>query len=282
MLEARLEQIAATVPDGALGICVFDYLSGRTWQFQGDRWFHAASTIKIAVMAAVFDAIDAGCFTADNRLHVRNQFRSAADGRPFRVQASRDAGTDVYAALGRTMRIGDLVRHMIGASSNLATNLLLDFVGVEAARASLAKHGIAGIDLRRGVEDDRAFDAGLNNLVTASGLVQLLRVIRDGTGFSGASTQAMMDALTEQQFAGAIGPGLPDEIRAVARIAHKTGDISTISHDAGIVSLPGRPPYVVALLAESGGEASERTAATTAASRAVYDAVAAAGEELAS
>jgi beta-lactamase class A len=88
----------------------------------------------------------------------------------------------------------------------------------------------------------------------------------------------MMDILADQQFAGAIGPGLPDPIRAVARVAHKTGDISTVSHDAGLVFLPGRPPYAVALLAESPGDGGERTSALIAASRAVYDAVAAAGE----
>jgi beta-lactamase class A len=64
----------------------------------------------------------------------------------------------------------------------------------------------------------------------------------------------------------------------VSRVAHKTGDISTVSHDAGIVFLPGRPPYAVALLAESDGGADERMAAITAVSRAVYEEVAAAGE----
>jgi beta-lactamase class A len=277
-LLTRLQEISATLPDGALGVSVFDYLSGCAWNHQGGRWFHAASTIKVAIMAAVFDAIDAGRFTPESRVHVRNHFLSAADGLPYRVQSSRDANTEVYAAIGRTMRVSELVRHMIGSSSNLATNLLLDVTGLEAATRALTSRGISGIDLRRGVEDDRAFQAGCNNLVTADGLTALLRVIRDGTAFSAAATEAMLDLLLDQRFAGAIAPGLPDAVRAVARVAHKTGDISTVSHDAGIVFLPGRPPYVVALLAESAGEGGERTAALAAASRAVYDAVAAAGE----
>jgi beta-lactamase class A len=136
--------------------------------------------------------------------------------------------------------------------------------------------------VRRGVEDDRAFQAGVNNEVTPNGLIALLRVICDGAGYTRASAQAMLDALFDQRFAGAIGPGLPDGVRPLARVAHKTGDISTASHDAGIVFLPGRPPYVVALLAESGGEAADRLAAITAASRAIYDEVAAAGESAAS
>ena len=64
----------------------------------------------------------------------------------------------------------------------------------------------------------------------------------------------------------------------MARVAHKTGDISTASHDAGLVFLPGRPPYAIALLAESAGDAADRTAALTAASRAVYEAILAVGE----
>ena len=275
---SRLDDIAAGLAGGTLGVAAYDYLSGRSWRQNGDRSFHAASTIKIAVMAAAYDAIDAGRFAPESRVHVRNYFRSAVDGEPFRVQASRDADADVYEAVGRTMRIAELVRHMIGSSSNLATNLLLDLIGLDSARAALASRGVYGVNLRRGVEDDRAFQAGLNNEVTANGLVALLGVIRDGTGFSPASAQAMLDALLDQRFAGAIGPGLPDGVRALTRVAHKTGDISSASHDAGIVLLPGRPPYVVALLAEGGGDASERMAAITAASRAIYDEVAAAGE----
>jgi beta-lactamase class A len=277
-LQARITEIAASIPDGALGVGVHDYLSGFTWQHNGERWFHAASTIKVAVLAAVFDAIDAGRFSAESRVHVRNRFFSAFDGQPFRVHASRDADGDVHAAVGRTMRIADLARHMIGTSSNLATNLLLDVVGLDQAKRALAARGVTGIDLQRGVEDDRAFEAGCSNRVTADGLVALLCAIRDTDRFSPASVDAMTDILFDQRFSGGIGPGLPDAVRAIARVAHKTGDISTISHDAGLVFLPGRPPYAVALLAESAGDAGDRTAALIAASRAVYDAVAAAGE----
>ena len=277
-LVSRLQDIAATIPDGSLGVSVYDYLSGCAWHHDGGRWFHAASTIKVAILAAVFDAIDAGRFTTESRVHVRNYFLGATDGLPFRVQASRDANAEVYAAIGRTMRISELARHMIGSSSNLATNLLLDVTGLEAAKRALSSRGVDGIDLQRGVEDDRAFQAGCSNRVTADGLVRLLRVIRDGDGFTGESAQAMLDMLFDQRFSGAIAPGLPEPVRAVARVAHKTGDISTASHDAGLVFLPGRPPYAIALLAESPGDAADRTAALIAASQAVYDAILAAGE----
>jgi beta-lactamase class A len=279
---SRFDDIAAGLAGGALGVAAYDLESRRSWTYDADRRFHAASTIKIAVMAAVYDAIDRGRFTPDSRVHVRNYFRSAVDGQPYRMQASRDADADVYDAIGRTLQIAPLVRHMIASSSNLATNLLLDLVGLDEARAALETRGVAGIVLRRGVEDERAFQAGLSNEVTANGLVTLLRVVHDGTGYTPASARAMIDALLEQRFAGAIGPGLPETVRAVARVAHKTGDISTVSHDAGVVFLPGRAPYVIALLAEHGADADARVAAITAASRAVYDDIAAASESRAS
>lgn len=277
ILDVRIGEIAATITDGALAVSVYDYLSRFRWSFAGQQWFHAASTIKIAVLAALFDVVAAGRFTLDARLHVRNRFASAADGEPFRVDASRDADTEVYASIGRTMRLSDLASHMIVTSSNLATNLLLDLIGVDAARRTLEKCGVTGVDLRRGVEDERAFAAGITNRVTADGLMQLMRAIHDGHGFSTEASHAMLELLHAQQFAGAIGPGLPEPIRAVARVAHKTGDISTVSHDVGFVFLPGRPPYIVCILAQ-GGDAASRVSALTSASRAVFDAVSAAGE----
>ena len=259
LLHDRVSEIAGTLPGGALGVGVSDYLSGFSYAYNGDRWFHAASTIKVAIFAALFDAVADGRFTLDNRVHVRNRFLSVADGQPYGVQASRDADAEVHAAIGRAMRIGDLARHMIVTSSNLATNVLLDLIGLDRARQSIERRDLSsGIDLQRGVEDDRAFDAGRE--------------------FTPEASRTMIDVLLEQQFGGGILPGLPEAVQTAARIAHKTGDISVVSHDIGLVFLPGRPPYAIALLTENSGDATPRIAAIAAASRAVYEAVAAAGE----
>src|SRR5512134_114271 len=102
---ARFKALDDRQANGALGVGVHDYLSGQSWHFAGDRWFHAASIIKVAVLLALFDAVQAGRFTLECRLHVRNRFTSAADGTTYRVDASRDADAEVYTALGRTMRL---------------------------------------------------------------------------------------------------------------------------------------------------------------------------------
>jgi beta-lactamase class A len=121
-LAARIDEIAQELGGEGLAVSLYDYETGLQWSQRGDRWFHSASTIKVAVMLALFGAIDAGRFTLDSRLHVRNRFLSLVDGTPFRVAAGRDADKDVHASIGKTMRIGDLARHMIITSSNLATS----------------------------------------------------------------------------------------------------------------------------------------------------------------
>jgi beta-lactamase class A len=244
-LNEALEEASAAAPAAA---AMFDYQTGDSWSFNGGCWFHAASTIKIAVLACTYTTLQERGLAPWHRLHVRNGFFSAADGSPYRILPSRDADAEVYTAIGRTMPVGDLARRMIAFSSNLATNVLLDFIGVPQARRILVDAGISGIDLVRGVEDDRAFDAGISNRVTASGLVALLRAIFEARFGTPEHAEDMIGILSAQAFNSGIPAGLPPAIRAAVRIAHKTGEISTVTHDAGLIFLPGRPPYALAVL----------------------------------
>jgi len=268
-LTAALEEVSAAAPAAA---SMFDYQTGESWSFQGDRWFHAASTIKIAVLACTCATLQERDLAASHQLLVRNQFFSAADGSPYQVLAPRDSDPEMYTAIGGTMRIADLARRMIAVSSNLATNVLLDFIGVARARQILVDAGVTGIDLVRGVEDERAFAAGICNQVTAAGLVGLLRAILEGR-FGNASTEEMVDILSAQTFNNGIPAGLPPAIRAAARIAHKTGEISTVTHDAGVVFLPCRPPYVLAVLTGTRPDATDRYETIARISRQVFDCV---------
>ena len=269
-LAARIDEIAQELGGEGLAVSLYDYETGLQWSQRGDRWFHSASTIKVAVMLALFGAIDAGRFTLDSRLHVRNRFLSLVDGTPFRVAAGRDADKDVHASIGKTMRIGDLARHMIITSSNLATNLLVDLIKVDQAQEMLARHGIRGVELARGVEDDKAFEANFNNRVTANGLVALFRVIYERRGVLPESAREMLDILFEQQFRSGIPAGLPSDVRSEARIANKTGEISMAAHDAGLVFLADRKPYVLAVLTETEANSDKRMDRIARVSTAVY------------
>jgi beta-lactamase class A len=158
------------------------------------------------------------------------------------------------------MSAGELAHRMIAISSNLATNLLLEFIGADRARQMLTGAGITGVDLVRGVEDDRAFEAGISNRVTANGLVTLLRAILEGRFGSDDDTRAMIATLCAQTVMRGIPAGLPTGVHASTRIAHKTGEMSTATHDAGIVFLENREPYVLAVLTGASGSAEERYA----------------------
>jgi beta-lactamase class A len=271
LLEARVEEIARDLGNDPLAVSLYDYLDGTAWSWSGDRWFHSASTIKVAVLYAVFGAVDAGRFTVDSRLHVRNRFFSIVDGTPFRVSAARDGDRAVHDAIGKTMRIAELSRHMIVTSSNLATNLLVDLVGVEQAQQMLARHGIPGIELARGVEDEKAFVESFNNRVTAHGLVRLFRAIHDARGLSTDSAARALEILFGQEFRSGIPAGIPVDVRPAARIANKTGEISVAAHDAGIVFLPGREPYVLAVLTEPDVATNKRMERVARVSAVVYE-----------
>ena len=177
-LREELEALALKNKARAIGVALHDLETGFRFSLRGDRWFHAASTIKVAVLLAVFRAADQGRLRLDDSLHVRNRFFSAADGSPFRVSQDRDATPELYAAIGRTAKISALAHAMIVGSSNLAANLLLDFVGVEYARTVLREAQVDGVELRRGVEDHGAHEHGINNEATADGLLSLLSAIR--------------------------------------------------------------------------------------------------------
>src|SRR6266850_2802595 len=162
-----------------LGISFFDGETTIQWSFNADHYFHAASTMKLAVLLGVFREIDRGTLALDSPVHVRNRFTSIVNQEPFMLDLGRDADPDVYGHLGKTLTVRELAYWMITKSSNLATNLLVDVIGIGTIQQALDEMDIDGIRILRGVEDQAAFDAGLNNEVTANGLLKLLRTIAE-------------------------------------------------------------------------------------------------------
>jgi beta-lactamase class A len=266
-LHLRLDALERSSGARSIAVAVYDTETRINFQRHADRWFHAASTIKIAILLGVYASIHHGWLLPHSRLHVRNRFRSSIDGYPFRVAADRDANSEVHASIGKMMRISDLSLHMIATSSNLATNLLLDLVGLDTVQRALDDLHVDGIDIRRGVEDERAFERGINNKVTADGLVCLLRLIAEERAFSPELSREMLSILHAQEFKN----GIPARLPSAVRVAHKTGEISTVAHDAGVVYPPNRKPYVIAILTEWAPDASGRKQTIADVSHAVYE-----------
>ena len=239
-----------------LGISFYDAETTIQWSYNADHYFHAASTMKLAVLLGVFRQIDRGELSLEAPVHMRNRFTSIVNQEPFMLDLGRDADPDVYGHLGRTLTVRELAYWMITKSSNLATNLLVDVVGIPIIQQALDELEIDGVRVLRGVEDQAAFQAGLNNEVTANGLLKMLRLIADGKAYSQKACEEMLAIMLDQQYRSGIPAGLPK----AARVAHKTGNISTVHHDAGIVYLEGRKPYVLVILTQFTAETGRGTA----------------------
>jgi beta-lactamase class A len=252
-LRKACERILEESKSVAYAVALHDYESGIRLSMNADRPFHAASTIKVAILLTIGKAIDEDRIRAGDTLHVRNRFLSAIDKTPFRIDAESDGYPQLHKLIGRTAKISDLTEWMIVSSSNLATNLLLDYITVEAAQKVLRDAGISGIDLRRGVDDTKAHEQDFNNETTAAGLLQLFAALR-GDFLSKASRDMAINILLQQRFNSMIPAPLPSH----ASVAHKTGEISTACHDAGIVYLPEREPYILVVLTEVAPEANGR------------------------
>jgi beta-lactamase class A len=264
-LRQECERILAESKASAFAVAIHDYASGLRVAINADRHFHAASTIKVAILLAVGKAIDEGVIRPNDTLHIRNRFHSAIDRAPFRIDAESDGYPQLHKLIGRTAKISDLTEWMIVSSSNLATNVLLDYITVEQAQRVLAEAGVSGVELRRGVDDTKAHEQNLNNETTAEGLVQLFATLR-GDFLSKASRDMAINILLQQRFNSMIPAPLP----AHASVAHKTGEISTACHDAGIVYLPEREPYILVVLTEVPADSNGRRETVAKISEAVF------------
>ena len=262
-LEPALRRVIAA--SGAEVAVAYRTLDGRAeLTIDPDKPFHAASTMKVPVMIELFRQARAGTLELDDTLVVKNEFRSIVDGSPYTLSVGDDSDKEVYAAVGTPMTLRRLCELMITVSSNFAANLLIEKVGVDNVRRTVSALGADGMQVLRGVEDQKAFDKGLNNTTTARGLMLLLDRLAHGKAVDADSDAAMIEILKRQQFKDAIPAGVPPG----TVVAHKTGSITRIHHDAGIVY--GPRPYVLVILVR-GLEDQKKSAALMAdLSRLVY------------
>jgi beta-lactamase class A len=265
MLRQDCARIMSESKAVAYAVAVLDYEDGFRLAINADRAFHAASTIKVAILLAAAKGFDEGRIRPDDTLHIRNRFLSAIDRTPFRVDSEADGYPQLHRLVGRTSKISDLAEWMIVSSSNLATNLLLDYVTIEYALQVLRDAEVSGVSLRRGVDDTRAHDKNFNNETTAQGLLTLFATLR-GDFLSKTGRDFVIKILLQQRFNSMIPAPLP----AHASVAHKTGEISTACHDAGIIYLPEREPYILVVLTQVAAETNGRREAIAKISEVVF------------
>ncbi|MBI3650668.1 MAG: serine hydrolase [Acidobacteria bacterium] len=227
-----------------VGVAFYDLATGATLLINADENFHAASTMKVPVMMELYRQAQAKKISLDDRIPIKNDFISIADGSHFSIDANSDSEATLYQRVGESETLRQLMRLMIDMSSNLATNLLIEKVGAKNVLQFMRTMGAKRIQVRRGVEDGKAFERNLNNTTTARDLMILLRRIAAGRAVSAAASEAMINIMLAQHF----NEGIPAGVGKAAKVAHKTGSITKINHDAAIVFPAQRQPYVLVVL----------------------------------
>lgn len=243
-LDTALQARIAEIPGASVAVAYVDPVRGDTLLLNADTSFHAASTMKVPVLVELFRWHDEGRLNVNDSLVLRNEFRSVLDGSTYSLTTASDSDSSLYARVGTPVPFVELARLMIVRSSNLATNALIDTLGAGRVQRTTDSLGAAGMRVLRGVEDLPAFRAGMSNTTNAWSLAALFLSILEGRAATEQSTEAMLEILLAQELRNQIPAGLPEG----TRVAHKTGSITAIMHDAGIVYPADRGPYVIVVL----------------------------------
>jgi beta-lactamase class A len=271
-LRARLEQRITATPGAVVGLYYKSLSSGELVTIAPDSSFHAASTMKVPVMIEFFRQVERGGLSADQPVLLVNEFASIVDGSPFSVSPIDDSDSTMYLRIGDRVSARELVERMIVRSSNLATNAVIALIGARHADSTAHALGARNMHVLRGVEDGKAFQKGMNNTTTARDLGLLLEAIERRTAASARSCDTMLAILGRQEFNDEIPAGLPPG----TRVAHKTGSITAVLHDAALVYPAGRSPYVLVVLTRNIPDERVARALIADLSRLVYEHVTAA------
>lgn len=229
--------------------------------------FHAASTMKTPVIIELYKQAEEGRFSLQDSIHVHNEFVSIVDSSTFTMQVSEDSEQDLYALLGNKTSLYHLAYEMITRSSNLATNILIDFLDAKKVTATMREMGADSIQVLRGVEDIKAYEAGLSNTTTPRDLRIMYEQLVQGEMLSLESVDAIISILKDQKYNDMFPVRLPEG----TPVAHKTGWITNVHHDSGIIYMPNGDSFVLVFLSKEAPDREAVLAASADIARYCYD-----------
>lgn len=269
--ETLKENIKAelTAQRGVFAVAFKDLATGREILINEHETFHAASTMKTPVMIEAFKQAEAGRFSLDDSLMVKNEFRSIVDSSTYSLDAEDDSEKKLYEQVGKKRTVSALIYDMIIVSSNLATNMVIELVDAKKVTQTMREIGANDIQVLRGVEDSKAFQKGLNNTTTAYDLMLIFEKIAKDEMVSKTASEAMTRILLDQRFKEIIPARLPADVK----VAHKTGSIGGVRHDSGIVLLPDGHKYVLVILSKKLEDEKSAVNAMAAVSEMIYKSV---------
>jgi beta-lactamase class A len=253
--------------DGTFAVAFKDLSTGKELLINAEENFHAASTMKTPVMIEVFKQIAEGKFSLNDSFLIKNEFKSIVGSSLYNLDSTDDSETEIYRHIGEKRSLYDLMYQMIIASSNLSTNLIIDLVNAKNVTKTMRQMGAKKIMILRGVEDNKAFEKGLNNTTTAYDLMLIFEKIANGDAVDKKSSDAMIKILLDQEDHDIIPAELPKDVK----VAHKTGWITGVHHDSGIVFLPNGKKYVLVLLSKDLKDEKGAVKAMADVSKMIYD-----------
>lgn len=252
---------------GTFAVAFKDLSTGKELLINEEEDFHAASTMKTPVMIEVFKQASEKKFSLTDSILIKNEFKSIVDSSAYSLDSSDDSESEIYRHIGEKRTLYDLMYQMIIASSNLSTNIIIDLVDAKKVTRTMREMGAKKITILRGVEDNKAFEKGLNNTTTAYDLMLIFEKIAEGKAVDKKSSDEMINILLNQEHNEIIPAELPKEVK----VAHKTGSITGVHHDSGIVILPDGRKYVLVLLSKNLEDENAAIKAMAKVSKIIYD-----------
>ncbi|MGA9378654.1 MAG: serine hydrolase [Phormidium sp.] len=226
-------QIAAVSSENSLftpGVFVIDLESGSYVDVNGNNVIAVASTIKVPILIAFLQDVEAGKIQWDEKLTLKPEFRASGSGN----MQHRKPGTEFTAE--------DVVKRMITISDNTATNMVIDRLGgMEALNRRFQEWGLTTTALRNPLPDTK----GTNTSSPRELAVVMARVMR-GELLSAEKRDRMIDIMQQTENNNL----LPKGIGEGAKIAHKTGNIGSMLADVGMVYLPSGKQYIIAVMVQ--------------------------------
>lgn len=230
----------ATLP-GRYALYAQDLVSQQVAAYHANEVFASASLIKVPIMVEIFRQVEEAGLNLDQRLTL-----SAEDQVP---------GSGVLKDLtpGQSWSLRDLTTLMITVSDNTATNLLIDFIGVDRINATQRQLGLLQTQLVRRLERIPTLRPTVN-ATTAHDMSRLMMLLARGECISRSVSERMVTLLTRCQGPLSIAPAPRPAIWAGAptqlTVAHKTGSLEDAFHDSGIVYGPHGQAYVATILSQ--------------------------------
>lgn len=226
--------MSATAQEAQVAFCLLDSNGEVLASRKADREFYAASTIKLGVLVAVLRRVDEGSLALDSTMTSRHVFPSRIEGAGDFAMVPSEIDRGMPAA-GEPVTIAEALRRMVVVSSNEATNMLVELVGLEEVNVVFERLGTPSTLMTRMIGDYAAREAGFTHTTTAADLARIMYLVVSGQAAGVASTELMVQLLSAQEY-----PVIAEALSENDAWGSKSGWVDFIHHDVAFIRKPGQ------------------------------------------